>query len=341
MQINVGHLTEGISGHDGQALGVIKNLVDSGHNINVTTISVGWSNRLIRGVLKFISRKLSRFPNSININLITKCYAFSSFRNIDIFISSGANLAPLNLALTKLNNAKNIHLSSKRDWHVQDFTAYITTKKISPLKNNLSPDIVPNLFDPAKCMQAGQAFIKENNLYEDKFSLLILGGNGIGYEYDMDEWEEVLKNFSDFCTNSNTKPLFITSPRTPTEVENIIQSKYDTSFSVLFHSENKRGSFSHLLYIASNIFVTEDSSTMLSEAISSGKRVVSIYPKNINAPEKYSEIIRKYEALNFLKRRNITEICDSPFNEMIDISFEVNQTFVEFNKLLIDLLFDR
>ena len=80
---------------------------------------------------------------------------------------------------------------------------------------------------------------------------------------------------------------------------------------------------------------------MLSEAISSGKRVVSIYPKNINAPEKYSEIIRKYEALNFLKRRNITEICDSPFNEMIDISFEVNQAFVEFNKLLIELLFDR
>ena len=138
MQINVGHLTEGISGHDGQALGVIKNLVDSGYNINVITISVGWSNRLMRGVLKFISRKLSRFPNSININLITKCYAFSSFRNIDIFISSGANLAPLNLALTKQNNAKNIHLSSKRDWHIQDFTAYITTKKISPLKNNLS-----------------------------------------------------------------------------------------------------------------------------------------------------------------------------------------------------------
>ena len=86
MQINVGHLTEGISGHDGQALGVIKNLVDSGYNINVTTISVGWSSRLTRGVLKFISRKLSRFPNPININLITKCYAFSSFRNIDIFI---------------------------------------------------------------------------------------------------------------------------------------------------------------------------------------------------------------------------------------------------------------
>lgn len=341
MQINVGHLTEGISGHDGQALGVIKNLVDSGHNINVTTISVGWSNRLIRGVLKFISRKLSRFPNSININLITKCYAFSSFRNIDIFISSGANLAPLNLALTKQNNAKNIHLSSKRDWHVQDFTAYITTKKISPLKNNLSPDIVPNLFDPTKCRQAGQTFIKENNLYEDKFSLLILGGNGIGYKYDMDEWEEILKNFSVFCTNTNTKPLFITSPRTPTEVENIIQSKYDTSFSVLFHSENKRGSFSHLLYIASNIFVTEDSSTMLSEAISSGKRVVSIYPKNIDAPEKYSEIIRKYEAFNFVIRRNITEICDGPFNEMIDISSEVKQSFVEFNKLLIELLFDR
>ena len=39
--------------------------------------------------------------------------------------------------------------------------------------------------------------------------------------------------------------------------------------------------------------------------------------------------------------RNISEICDGPFNEMIDISFEVNQAFVQFNKLLIELLFDR
>ena len=341
MQLNVGHLTEGISGHDGQALGVIKNLADSGYSINVTTISVGWRTRFTRGLLKFISRKLSRFPNSININLITMCYTFSSFSNIDIFISSGANLAPLNLALTKKNNAKNIHLSSKRDWHIKDFNAYITTKKISPLKNNLSPDIVPNLFDPAKCMRAGEAFIKENNLHEEKFSLLILGGNGIGYKYDKHEWDEILKNFSDFCQQSNTKPLFITSPRTPNEVESIIQLKYETSFSVLFHSENKRGSFPHLLYMASNIFVTEDSSTMLSEAISSGKRVACIYPKNINAPEKYTEIIRKYEALNFIKRKNINEISDVVLNEMIDITSNVNQSFAEFNKLLIELLFDQ
>ena len=49
MQLNVGHLTEGISGHDGQALGVIKNLADSGYSINVTTISVGWRTRFTRG----------------------------------------------------------------------------------------------------------------------------------------------------------------------------------------------------------------------------------------------------------------------------------------------------
>ena len=37
----------------------------------------------------------------------------------------------------------------------------------------------------------------------------------------------------------------------------------------------------------------------------------------------------------------VVRVCDGPFNEMIDISFEVNQAFVEFNKLLIELLFDQ
>ena len=104
------------------------------------------------------------------------------------------------MPLQRKNNAKNIHLSSKRDWHIKDFNAYITTKRrFHLLKNNLSPDIVPNLFDPAKCMRAGEAFIKENNLHEEKFSLLILGGNGIGYKYDKHEWDEILKNFLTFA----------------------------------------------------------------------------------------------------------------------------------------------
>ena len=34
MQLKIGHISEGIAGHDGQALGVIKSLSDSGIDLN-------------------------------------------------------------------------------------------------------------------------------------------------------------------------------------------------------------------------------------------------------------------------------------------------------------------
>ena len=175
------------------------------------------------------------------------------------------------------------------------------------------PDIVPNIFDPRTCKEMGKKFITANGITEMNYSLLIVGGDGIGYVYQKNEWTALIENFIIFCKKNNTKPLFITSRRTPKKIEEFIERNYDTTMSVLFHSEKTRGKFHHLLYIAQNIFVTEDSSTMLSEAISSGKRVISIFPQEINAPDKYTEIISKYENLEFIVRCEISKMIGFSF----------------------------
>ena len=210
---------------------------------------------------------------------------------VDVIISGGANLAPLNLAISKTLKVKNIHLSTPRDWKISDFSAYITMSKVSTSPSNLVPEIVPNQFDPKTCKDLGTKFIYEKGIEGIKFSLLVLGGDGIGYTYTKKEWIEILDNFSSYCESKESSPLFITSRRTPKEIEDLIKHRYDVSMSVLFHYEKARGKFDHLLYIADDIFVTEDSSTMISEAVSSGKKVASIFPQNIKAPDKYLSLI--------------------------------------------------
>tara|TARA_B100000795_G_C22764456_1_gene425074 strand:+ start:188 stop:1216 length:1029 start_codon:yes stop_codon:yes gene_type:complete len=338
MSINICHLSEGIAGHDGQVLGVIKTLSDSGIEVLITNIKVNWRIRWMRGLLKLISRKLSKYPGSLSANLILKCYTFSSINEIDIIVSAGASLAPLNLALAKKHNIKNIHLSTPRDWSILDFTAYITTKRVSNSTNNLVPDIVPNIFDPKKCKEIGNLFIANNDLKMKAYSLLIIGGDGIGYTYERNEWLELIQNFTEFCKKNNTQPLFITSRRTPKSLEKHIKNNYDTSLSVLFHSEKKRGNFHHLLFIAQNIFVTEDSSTMLSEAISAGKKVISVFPSNIDSPKKYTDIISKYENLGFIVRCEIKRMKDFSFQGDINISSRVSNSLKKFQDSLIKQL---
>ena len=340
MQIRILHLSEGIAGHDGQVLGVIKTLRDAEYEISVKTVIVSWKIYVLRGLLRLLSRKLSRYPNIISIRLIKLCYSITPIADVDIVISGGANLAPLNLALSKILKVKNIHLSSPRVWRVSDFTAYITSSRVSKSSSNLVPEIVPNQFDPKTCKELGTRFISEKGIKGIKFSLLILGGDGIGYFYSKSEWLDLINNYSSFCKLRQTKPLFITSTRTPPEVEELIKEKFDVSMSVLYHSEKARGKFDHLLYVADNIFVTEDSSTMLSEAVSSGKKVISIFPQNINAPEKYLQIIKKYQGLGFIERCGIENIDKFTFLGESNIQDKVDSSRKNFQRSLVERLKD-
>ena len=340
MKIRICHLSEGVAGHDGQVFGVIKTLRDAGYDVSTKTVSVRWKIHFLRGLLRLLSRKLSKSPNFIARKLILFCYKFASVNEVDVIISGGANLAPLNLAISKTLKVKNIHLSTPRDWKISDFSAYITMSKVSTSPSNLVPEIVPNQFDPKTCKDLGTKFIYEKGIEGIKFSLLVLGGDGIGYTYTKKEWIEILDNFSSYCESKESSPLFITSRRTPKEIEDLIKHRHDVSMSVLFHSEKERGKFDHLLYIADDIFVTEDSSTMISEAVSSGKKVASIFPQNIKAPEKYSQIIMKYEGLGFIERCDIQSIDKFFLNGETNIKEKVENSKKNFERLLINRLKD-
>ena len=130
-------------------------------------------------------------------------------------------------------------MSSIRDWSVSDFTAYITTTQVSFLPNNLRPKIVPNQFDPKNCEEQGKEFIEVKNLQDQQFSLLVIGGDGIGYSYSDEEWETMIKQFVSFCINAKTTPLFITSSRTPKALEEKLINEHDSPYSVFYNAEQR------------------------------------------------------------------------------------------------------
>ncbi|GIR11419.1 MAG: hypothetical protein CM15mP22_8390 [Gammaproteobacteria bacterium] len=136
MQIRIVHLSEGIAGHDGQVLGVIKTLRDAEYDISVKTVIVSWKIYALRGLLRLLSRKLSRYPNIISTRLIKLCYSITPIADVDIVISGGANLAPLNLALIQILKVKHTFKQPKR---LESFRlyCYITSTRVSKSSSNL------------------------------------------------------------------------------------------------------------------------------------------------------------------------------------------------------------
>ena len=60
--------------------------------------------------------------------------------------------------------------------------------------------------------------------------------------------------------------------------------------------------------------VTEDSAMMISEAISSGNLVTTIYPKVINSPPRYDNQIQHYINRGFMSRSSMEATISLDFN---------------------------
>ena len=82
-------------------------------------------------------------------------------------------------------------------------------------------------------------------------------------------------------------------------------SEINTCYSAWFHKGDKNFNLDALFGSAKKIFVTEDSAMMISESISSGKPVSTLYPSKIKSPARYRKHIQKYEDLKYIIRQSI------------------------------------
>ena len=80
------------------------------------------------------------------------------------------------------------------------------------------------------------------------------------------------------------------------------------------------------LGLSDSIFVTEESSSMISEAISSGKSTYTISPNEFKKDKNYQKLLEKFESNNSLLRINISnkmELHKDNFNLMSEDNYKI------------------
>ncbi len=90
------------------------------------------------------------------------------------------------------------------------------------------------------------------------------------------------------------------SPRTPKEIEQLIQS-YHFDYELLY-SENPLNPIGDFLSQCETVFITADSTSMISEAISYGTSNVEVLPLESNKPNKFTDFINSLEEGGYLHR---------------------------------------
>ncbi len=313
---NILIISDGIPGHFNQSKGVAS-MLSKKHPSNISIIELSFKSHQLRGLITILSRLLMKLPNRLTAKITSFFYSRINTNEIDLIIAAGGKTAPYSAALKILDDLPVIQLGSPRGLHSSLFNALVTVERYYEDSSNIIASITPNLYSPEVCSIAA----KQKNLNEHL--LFLIGGEGIGYSYEDREWESLISAIKDLYDETRIPITVVTSRRSDPKVERKIQSELQEiplDYSAWFHQGASNFNLAALFGAAKNIFVTEDSAMMISESISSGKPVTTLFPRGIKSPIRYKAHIQKYIDLNFITRESIEKFSikeiDNSFNNV-------------------------
>jgi hypothetical protein len=302
MQKRVLIISDGIPGHVNQSRGIVT-LLKKKYKIFTSEVELESKIYFLRSLIQIIARTLCKNLNTYSAGIIINLYKKIQLEDYDLIVAAGGKTAPIVAAIKHNSNIPAVQLGSPRgSIHASLFNALVTVEKYFNHHANVVTDITPNLYSPEICSLAA----KNKNLSDH--ILFLIGGQGIGYSYSAWEWESLILNILSINEKTRTPISIVTSRRTDPLVEKKLEtqlSEINTRYSAWFHKGDKNFNLDALFGSAKKIFVTEDSAMMISESISSGKPVSTLYPSKIKSPARYRKHIQKYEDLKYIIRQSI------------------------------------
>lgn len=316
MKLNILVIKDDKAGHFNQSDGLVLALKEIYGDIEVEYIDIKIKSSLSREILR---RLLNIFPylfkKEFSKNFISTFYKKFSYpqKKPDIIISTGGNCSNLNVWFKYLYGAKNILNGNLRGLKCSNFDVVTTVIDLG-CKNQIILDVAPTMIEP--CSKSK----------EDLYTLLI-GGDGSGYSYDKDFFIELVNFVKNISKKDNIKWLITTSRRTDSIYEDFLKKELvDLCECFIAYNKNPKPVVREFLCKAQKVFVTEESASMISEAIASKKEVYTLKPNKIKYDKKYTPVLEKYEKEKRICRIDLkrdTTLNNIKFNILNDSAYKL------------------
>ncbi|MBI4368557.1 MAG: mitochondrial fission ELM1 family protein [Candidatus Omnitrophica bacterium] len=224
----------------------------------------------------------------------------------DIIISTGSNLAPLNLLLKKENLAKSVVMMKPSFPYFPGFfdlcvvPAHDRFRKHS--KHIVRTQVTPSPVNEALLESSGKQLRKVVSLNQNgaKRISIFIGGSSKAYRLKPDEFRKWLRTLRTCAEELNLEFLITTSRRTDSEISMILKEELAqhqaTKLLVIANEANLDHATYGMLALSDAAVVTEDSISMISEAVGSGKPVLVIKLGNGKLPAKHQRFHRSLES---------------------------------------------
>jgi mitochondrial fission protein ELM1 len=285
-------------GHYNQTEGLLCGLNKIYPDATVQYCSVEIKGKFSRKILKLLLNIMSSFfQNKQSLNYLDRFYKTYQLpqNRPDIIISTGGNTAGINAWLAQAYHAKNILNGALRGLKEELFTAVTTVIDLG-YSNQIILDAAPNTMIAQSLKEKAKDFASEHHLdTSKKYYSLLLGGDGAGYRYNESYYDALIKLVKEMAAKQKIRWLITTSRRTPINIEKKMRRTLteESAYFVSYHHKEEKVLLP-FLGLSEAVFVTEESSSMISEAVSARKPVYTLGISSAKPDENYQNILQKF-----------------------------------------------
>jgi mitochondrial fission protein ELM1 len=232
----------------------------------------------------------------------------------DLIVSAGGKTSFANAWLARLKNAPNVFTGSLRRLSSEHFSLVLTLEPIDKTSTNLVLELPPSALDERELEVRAARFRKHIGVGEQPCWCMLAGGDGAGYRYREPDWRALARLMKRLADLHDIRWLLVSSRRTGTEAEQLLAECLDEEVLAAhcWYAKGDMYSAEAWLGAAEKVFVTEDSMTMLTEAICARRPVFSLRPQQSLPNERYMRMVQRFANRGLIYRYALNQLAEQP-----------------------------
>lgn len=312
-------LDDGKAGHRNQSLAVARQIqkarMTQGYRLDDTRIVVRpvafarpWRRTLLAAAAVFANWRCHGRMRAMRFCLDREAYRDLMATYAEFVVSCGSATAAANVFMAHENNAKNIIIMKPAGIGLKKFTLAIVPEhdRAAAGKNVIRTVLAPNLINDEAVRLAGEALCRQYDLRSPGgFVGLFVGGDNPEFALTRKAVEAVLEGLLAFCSEENARLLVTTSRRTSSDVAGALKRRLAgearAALLIIANEKNTDAAVGGILALSKAVVVSGESISMVSEAVSSGKKtVVFELAKRYEGETKHERSLRRLAAAGYL-----------------------------------------
>lgn len=269
---------------------------------------------LMRNLLRFFLNRNYNLPASGWMRLFYSRPELPA-QPCDLIVSAGGKTSFANAWLGRDLKVPNIFIGSLRRLSPELFTVTLTLEPVTPPSvTNLVLELPPSTIDKAVIDRKAERLRQALKLPDQRLYALLIGGDGAGYKYDKQDWARLGRLLNVLSARYQVRWLLLGSRRTGVEARQVIGSTADSAAiaASAWYEPGEKSKIEAFLGAAEKVFVTEDSMTMVAEAIYSQRPVVSLRPTVVASTKRYATMMKRFADQRWICRYDMSALLETP-----------------------------